>query len=106
MMITVKGIYFFADATVNIEPSAEDFDNLMKSSEGRPGGKLEKFTITAKQIMLYFDGLNPNQRLEFSYKLRAKFPLRARTFSSRVYEYYNPAIENRTKPVEMVVVGK
>jgi len=88
------------------EPSAEDFDNLMKSSEGRAGGKLEKFTITAKQIILYFDGLNPNQRLEFSYKLRAKFPLRAKTFSSRVYEYYNPAIENRTKPVEMVVVGK
>jgi uncharacterized protein YfaS (alpha-2-macroglobulin family) len=88
------------------EPSAEDFDNLIKSSEGRPGGKLEKYTITAKQIILYFDGLNPNQRLEFSYKLRAKFPLRARTFSSRVYEYYNPSIENRTKPVEMVVVGK
>jgi len=88
------------------EPSAEDFDNLMKSSEGRPGGKLEKFTITAKQIILYFDGLNPNQRLEFSYKLRAKFPLRARTFSSRVYEYYNPSIENRTKPIEMEVVGK
>jgi len=66
----------------------------------------EKFTVTAKQIILYFDGLGPNQRLDFSYKLRVKFPLRARTFSLRVYEYYNPAIENRTKPAEMVVVGK
>jgi len=68
------------------EPSAEDFDNLMKSSEGRAGGRLEKFTVTAKQIILYFDGLGPNQWLDFSYKLRVKFPLRARTFSLRVYE--------------------
>ena len=46
----------------------------------------EKFTVTAKQIILYFDGLGPNQWLDFSYKLRVKFPLRARTFSLRVYE--------------------
>ncbi len=88
------------------EPSGEDFAALVDESRGKNGGKLEKYTITAKQVILYFDGLNPRQRIEFSYKLRAKFPVRAKTFVSRVYEYYNPTVEDKTKPIEMTVVAK
>jgi len=88
------------------EPSGEDFAELVDSSRGKNGGRLEKYTITAKQVILYFDGLNSRQRIEFSYKLRAKFPVRAQTFSSRVYEYYNPTVEDKTKPVAMTVVAK
>jgi len=88
------------------EPSGEDFASLVDESRNKNGGKLEKYTITAKQVILYFDGLNARQKMEFSFKLRAKFPVRAQTFSSRVYEYYNPTVENRTKPVEMTVVAK
>lgn len=88
------------------EPSGEDFAALVDATREKAGGKLEKFTITAKQIILYFDGLNARQRIEFSFKLRAKFPVRAQTFSSRVYEYYNPAIEDKAKPIEMTVVAK
>jgi len=88
------------------EPSGEDFAALVDSSRDKNGGKLEKYTITAKQVILYFDGLNPRQRIEFSYKMRAKFPVRAQTFSSRVYEYYNPTVEDKTKPVAMTVVAK
>jgi uncharacterized protein YfaS (alpha-2-macroglobulin family) len=88
------------------EPSGEDFAGLVDSTRDKNGGKLEKYTITAKQVILYFDGLNPRQRIEFSYKLRAKFPVRAKTIASRVYEYYNPTVEDKTKPVEMTVVAK
>jgi len=88
------------------EASGEDFAALVDSSRDKNGGKLEKYTITAKQVILYFDGLNARQRVDFSYKLRAKFPVRAQTFSSRVYEYYNPTVEDKTKPVEMTVVAK
>jgi uncharacterized protein YfaS (alpha-2-macroglobulin family) len=88
------------------EPSGEEFAALVDSSRDKNGGKLEKYTITAKQIILYFDGLNSRQRIEFSFKLRAKFPVRAQTFSSRVYEYYNPTVEDKTKPIEMTVVAK
>jgi uncharacterized protein YfaS (alpha-2-macroglobulin family) len=88
------------------EPSGEDFAALVDSTRDKNGGKLEKYTITAKQVILYFDGLNARQRIEFSYKLRAKFPVRAKTIASRVYEYYNPTVEDKTKPVEMTVVAK
>jgi len=88
------------------EASGEDFAELVDSTRGKSGGKLEKYTITAKQVILYFDGLNARQQMEFTYKLRAKFPVRAQSFSSRVYEYYNPTVENKTRPVEMTIVGK
>ena len=88
------------------EPSGEDFAALVDSTRDKNGGRLEKYTITAKQVILYFDGLNSRQRIDFSYKLRAKFPVRAQTFSSRVYEYYNPTVEDKTKPIEMTVVAK
>jgi len=88
------------------EPSGEDFEALVEATRNKAGGKLEKYTITAKQVILYFDGLNARQRIDFSYKLRAKFPVRAKTFVSRVYEYYNPTVEDKTKPVEMTVVAK
>jgi hypothetical protein len=88
------------------EPSGEDFAALVDAARGKSGGALQKYTITAKQIILYFDGLTPHQSIEFSFGLRAKFPVRAQSFSSRVYEYYNPTVEKRTKPIEMTVVAK
>src|SRR5262245_64107448 len=88
------------------EPSGEDFEALVEATRNKAGGKLEKYTITDKQVILYFDWLNDKQRIDFSYKLRAKFPVRAKTFVSRVYEYYNPTVEDKTKPVEMTVVAK
>ncbi|HYL99030.1 MAG TPA: hypothetical protein VEZ90_08765, partial [Blastocatellia bacterium] len=103
---TAKMIMVDLGIPPGFEASADDFGSIMDATQGKAGGKLEKYTITARQVILYFDGLNPNQRIEFSYKLRAKFPVRAQTFSSRVYEYYNPANENKTQPVEMTVLAK
>jgi uncharacterized protein YfaS (alpha-2-macroglobulin family) len=103
---TAKMIMVDLGIPPGFEPSSEDFESLVDSSRGKSGGKLEKYTLTARQVILYFDGLSPNQQIEFTYKLRAKFPLRAQTFSSRVYEYYNPEVENKTAPVEFTVQAK
>ncbi len=88
------------------EPSGEDFAELLSMTRGRDGGKLEKYTITAKQVILYLDGLNPRQAAEFTYRLRAKFPVRAQTPAARIYEYYNPTAGARTKPAALFVTAK
>ena len=88
------------------EPTGEDFAELLEMTRGRDGGKLEKYTITAKQVILYLDGLNPRQAAEFTYRLRAKFPVRAQTLPARVYEYYNPSAGDRTKPTTLLVTAK
>lgn len=88
------------------EASGEDFAEMVDMSRGKEGGKLEKYTITARQVILYLDGLNPRQAAEFTFRLRAKFPVRAQTFPARVYEYYNPAAGDRTKPAALLVTAK
>ena len=88
------------------EASGEDFAELVDMTRGKDGGKLEKYTITAKQVILYLDGLSPRQAAEFTYRLRAKFPVRAQTPSARVYEYYNPTAAARTKPGALLVTAK
>jgi hypothetical protein len=37
------------------------------------------------------------------YRLRAKYPIRLRTFLAKVYEYYDPPISAVARPVQMVV---
>jgi hypothetical protein len=88
------------------EPDGAAFAKMVDDTRGKNGGKLQKYTITAKQIILYFDALTPNQTVEFSYPLKAKFPLRAKTFASRVYEYYNPTVEDFVVPAELTVSAK
>jgi uncharacterized protein YfaS (alpha-2-macroglobulin family) len=66
-------------------------------------GTIEKFEMTGRQVILYFEKIEGNASVEFSYQLRARFPLRAKTPESRAYEYYNPEVEALSEPVAMVV---
>jgi len=66
-------------------------------------GTINKYELTGRQIITYFEKIDANGTIRFSYRLQAKFPLRAQTPQSRVYEYYNPEIESKAEPQEMVV---
>ncbi|HVV47574.1 MAG TPA: hypothetical protein VHC72_20325, partial [Bryobacteraceae bacterium] len=81
----------------------EDLDSYQAKPAARAGGHLEKYSMTATQAILYFDSIPANGRLSLTYRLRAKYPVKARTFESKVYEYYAPDIAARAAPVEFVV---
>jgi hypothetical protein len=78
----------------------EDLDALKEK------GKLEKFSLTATQAILYFNSFAPQSTAEVRFRLRAKYPIRAQTFQSRVYEYYDPATNSVARPQQIQVVGK
>jgi hypothetical protein len=67
-------------------------------SAGQKSGRLEKFSLTATQAILYFDAIAPRDAITLHFRLRAKYPIRARTFQSRVYEYYDPAVSSVARP--------
>ena len=69
-------------------------------------GHLQKFNLTATQAILYLDAVAPGETVTFRYRLRAKYPIRARTFQSRVYEYYDPAVGSVARPVQLEVGKK
>ncbi len=82
---------------------SEDLQQWQENSAGRATGKLEKFNLTATQAILYFNSIAAHDTLKIPFRLRAKYPIRARTFSSRVYEYYDPAVSSLAAPVQLVV---
>ncbi|MFH0802883.1 MAG: MG2 domain-containing protein [bacterium] len=60
--------------------------------------RIKKYTLSARQIIAYLEGMSPLESLDFSYRLRAKFPIRAKSPQSRVYEYYNPETGSTAPP--------
>ena len=57
---------------------------------GAGNGKLEKFSLTATQAI----------------RLRAKYPIRARSSEAKVYEYYEPEIRATVQQVEPEVARR
>jgi uncharacterized protein YfaS (alpha-2-macroglobulin family) len=82
---------------------SEDLQEMQEKTAGRKGGRLEKFSLTATQAILYFDAIPAGETVTVKYRLRAKYPVRARTFRSRVYEYYDPDVSAVARPVQLEV---
>jgi hypothetical protein len=87
-------------------PSAGASSPDESRSAGAKSGRLEKFSMTATQAILYFDSIAPRDSFEVRYRLRAKYPIHAQAFASRVYEYYDPNINATAKPVRFEVRGR
>ncbi len=69
------------------------------------GKQIQKFTISGRQIIFYLEKLSADTPLQLQYRLRAKYPIRAKTPRSRIYEYYNPESDAFAQPEELVVEG-
>jgi hypothetical protein len=85
---------------------SEDLQAFQEKSSGDKPGRLEKFSLTATQAILYFDGLSAKQEVTFTVRLHAKYAIRAHSFQSRVYEYYDPAQNATARPVQLEVAGR
>ena len=82
---------------------SEDLQAYVEKTAAQKSGRLEKFSLTATQAILYFNSIAPGETVKLHFRLRAKYPIRARTFQSRVYEYYDPAVSATARPVELEV---
>jgi len=82
---------------------SEDLQDYQEKSAKLNSGHLSKFSLTATQAILYFDAFAPGATVTVKFRLRAKYPIRARTFQSRVYEYYDPEVASVARPVQLEV---
>lgn len=64
---------------------------------------IAKFAVTGRQVSLYLDKLDAGQQLSLSFRMKARFPLVAKTPQSKVYQYYNPEIMALAAPVDLIV---
>ena len=85
---------------------SEDLQEYQEKSAALKSGRLQKFSLTATQAILYFDSFAPGDTVSLRFRLRAKYPIRARTFPSRAYEYYEPEVKAVARPVQLEVRKK
>jgi len=64
---------------------------------------IARYELTGRQIIIYLEDFSAESPLRFSYRLRARFPMRAQTPPSSVYDYYNPADTTTRAPLEVTV---
>jgi uncharacterized protein YfaS (alpha-2-macroglobulin family) len=85
---------------------SEDLQTLVEKTAGQKSARLEKFSLTATQAILYFNSIASGDKVTLRFRLRAKYPIRAKTFRSRVYEYYDPDVSSVARPVQLEVRGR
>ncbi len=68
-----------------------------------PGPRFSRFDLTGRQIICYLEGLKAGQPLEFRYRIRARYPIRAQTPPSAAYDYYNPGVSGLSAPAAIEV---
>ncbi len=65
--------------------------------------KVQKFTVTARQVTLYLGDVKPGSTQVFEYTLKPKYPIKAKTPPAVAWEYYTPANRAAAAPVELTV---
>lgn len=87
----------------------EDLNALVVRSSDVPedyiGTTVENYELTGRQVIIYLDNLNANELFNFSYRMTAKYPLRAQTPASSAYDYYNPGVNGEERPLTLTVVN-
>jgi hypothetical protein len=68
--------------------------------------KVQRFSMTARQVTLYLGDVKPGDVKTFAYGLRPKYPLRVQAPGAVAYEYYTPGNRSATRPVDLVVEEK
>jgi hypothetical protein len=65
--------------------------------------KVQKFSVTARQVTLYLGDVTPGSTQVFEYTLKPKYPIKAKTPPAVAWEYYTPANRAAAAPVELTV---
>jgi uncharacterized protein YfaS (alpha-2-macroglobulin family) len=76
-------------------------DNLNRLVENQV---IEKYSTTGRQIIVYLREVAGGKPVEIKYQLLAKYPLKAKTPKSTVYEYYNPDVKAEAQPLQLEVL--
>ncbi|HIQ06095.1 MAG TPA: hypothetical protein EYH31_10500 [Anaerolineae bacterium] len=76
---------------------SEDLDRLVEAEH------IARYELTGRQILVYLEKLKGGEPVRISYRLRARFPLKAKTPASSAYDYYNPDTRGEQPPQVLVV---
>lgn len=79
------------------------FEVLTPTLDELVGKKIQKYSVTPRQIIIYLDEVVSGSPVKIVYQLQAKYPIRAKVRASQVYEYYNVEDGAVKPPIEIKV---
>jgi uncharacterized protein YfaS (alpha-2-macroglobulin family) len=79
---------------------AGDFAALVQS------GRIARFQVQGRNVLVYLRELEPKTPLELSYRLRATMAVKINAPGARTYEYYNPDREGRSAGTRFTVTAQ
>lgn len=101
LRLNVEGVVKMALIDLGVPPGftvlAEDLSRLVEQKV------IARYELTGRQIIVYLEDFSSEMPLRFSYRLRARFPMRAQTPPSSAYDYYNPSDLTTRAPLEVTV---
>ena len=99
--VNVEGVVKMALIDLGVPPgftvNTEDLSRLVERRI------ISRYELTGRQIIVYLEDVSSEVPLFFSYRLRARFPMRAQTPASSAYDYYNPTTSTVRAPLQVVV---
>ncbi len=79
-------------------PDNESITRLVEQQE-----KFKRYEVAGRKVIFYIENLFSGDTLNFSFKARAMYPVRAKGVSSQAYAYYQPEITGETLSDDVVV---
>jgi hypothetical protein len=96
-----EGVVKMALVDLGVPPGfsvlTEDLSRLVEQ------GTIARYELTGRQVIVYLEDFSSTAPLDFSYRMRARFPMRAQTPPSSAYDYYNPSELTLREPLEVIV---
>ncbi len=66
-------------------------------------GKLKKFSLSDRQAILYLEEISPDRDYTFEYRLKVKYPIKAKSLPAAAWEYYTPDRRVEARPTNFEV---
>ncbi|MFZ2656095.1 MAG: MG2 domain-containing protein [Victivallales bacterium] len=80
------------------------FDVIPDKLQGmKERNEIEQWEIRGRQVIIYLREIKANSQAVVSFDMKAKYPIRAQTPVSRVYEYYQPSNNSETGSIAIEV---
>jgi hypothetical protein len=98
-----EGVAQMVMVDVGVPPG---FDVLTSTLEELVGKTIQKYSLTSRQVTIYLDEVAKAKPVNFSFSLKARYPIKAKAAPSRAWEYYNSSEEALRSPQEMKVMEK
>ena len=65
--------------------------------------RIKRYEVAGRKVIFYIENMQPGDKLVFSFKVKALYPVKAKGVTSQAYSYYKPEIRGETLSKDITV---